>query len=56
MEKHFLWSLDRLVTISDGSNPTKADLVDVHEGAGAAVAIGEDIHDINACDHIGIKV
>lgn len=35
---------------------TKPNLVGGHEGAGIAVAVGENVHDVKVGDHVGIKV
>jgi D-arabinose 1-dehydrogenase-like Zn-dependent alcohol dehydrogenase len=35
---------------------TKPNLVGGHEGAGVAVAVGKDVHDVKIGDHVGIKV
>jgi D-arabinose 1-dehydrogenase-like Zn-dependent alcohol dehydrogenase len=44
------------LTIGDWPLPTKANLVGGHEGAGVAVKVGSDVHDVKVGDHVGIKV
>jgi NADPH:quinone reductase-like Zn-dependent oxidoreductase len=45
-----------LADLGDWPLETKRNLVGGHEGAGVAVAIGDDVHDVQIGDHVGIKV
>lgn len=42
--------------VGDWPLDTKPNLVGGHEGAGIAVAVGENVEDVKIGDHVGIKV
>lgn len=42
--------------VGDWPLATKKNLVGGHEGAGVAVAVGNEVRDVKVGDHVGIKV